>query len=88
MENEIDYQRGFESSENSKELVMYDSPNHTFDDAIESIWIATGHDEIQCEQLAILINNIGYTTIKVGHISELSPMAETLQLEGYKVAIF
>jgi hypothetical protein len=76
------------STSSHRELVMYDSNKHTFKDAIETIWIATGHDELQCEQLALLIDSKGYATIKVGDIDELKPMAETIELEGFKVAIF
>jgi hypothetical protein len=78
----------FGKTPDERELVMYDSQNHTFGDAIDAIWIATGHDEIQCEQLAMLIDATGCATIKVGNIDELQPMAETIELEGFKVAIF
>lgn len=78
----------FNTNPEEKELVMYDSDKHTFEDAIDIIWIATGHDELQCEQLALMIDSMGYATIKVGHIDELKPMAETIELEGFKVAIF
>jgi ferredoxin-NADP reductase len=73
---------------NERELVMYDSNEHTYDEAIDAIWIATGHNELQCEQLAVLIDTKGFATIKIGHIEELQPMAETIQLEGFKVMIY
>ncbi len=73
---------------NERELVMYDSDKHTYDEAIDAIWIATGHNELQCEQLAVLIDTKGFATIKTGHIEELQPMAETIQLEGFKVMIY
>jgi ATP-dependent Clp protease adaptor protein ClpS len=78
----------FQRNPNERELVMYDSNEHTYDEAIDAIWIATGHDELQCEQLALLIDTKGFATIKVGHIEELHPMAETIELEGFKVAIY
>jgi ATP-dependent Clp protease adaptor protein ClpS len=73
---------------NERELVMYDSDVHTYDDAIDAIWVATGHNELQCEQLALMIDSIGYATIKIGSIDELQPMAETIELEGFMVAIY
>jgi hypothetical protein len=77
-----------ERNPNERELIMYDSDKHTYDDAIDIIWIATGHNELQCEQLAILIDTVGYATIKVGHIEELQPMAETIAMEGFEVVIY
>jgi hypothetical protein len=77
-----------ERNPNERELVMYNSDKHTYDEVIEAIWIATGHNELQCEQLMTLINTVGYATIKIGHIEELQPMAETIQLEGFKVVIY
>jgi hypothetical protein len=77
-----------ERNPNERELIMYDSDKHTYDEAIDIIWIATGHNELQCEQLAILIDTVGYATIKVGHIEELQPMAETIAMEGFEVVIY
>jgi hypothetical protein len=42
----------------------------------------------QANNYALMINSKGFATIKVGHIDELKPMAETIQLEGFKVAIY
>jgi hypothetical protein len=75
-------------STDEMQLVMYDSDKHVYDDFIDAIYIATGYDELQCEQLTLMINSKGFATIKVGHIDELKPMAETIQLEGFKVAIY
>lgn len=73
---------------NFRELVMYNSEVHTYEEAIDAIYIGTGHNELQCEQLAILIDTIGYATIKIGCISELKPIAETIELAGFDVTIY
>lgn len=68
-------------------LILYKDTIHPIDEMIEMIWVATGHDDIQCEQLAMLVNSKGKTIIKSGDIDELIPMMETLQLERFKVDI-
>jgi ATP-dependent Clp protease adaptor protein ClpS len=68
-------------------LILYNDSKHTMVDVIDMIWIATGHDELQCEQLAVLAHTKGNVVIKKGDIDELIPMKETLELERYKVKI-
>lgn len=70
-----------------KGLVLYKSDKHSFEELVETIWIATGNDDIQCEQLAVLINANGYATIKEGDVDELKPMAETIELDGFRVIL-
>lgn len=70
-----------------KGLVIYKSDKHTFEELVETIWIGTGNTPIQCEQLALLINSKGYATVKVADIDEIKPMAETIQLDGFRVEI-
>jgi hypothetical protein len=81
-------QKYLSKGSSERELIMYDSDTHTYDEAIDAIWVATGHNELQCEQLALMIDSIGYATIKIGSIDELQPMAEAIELEGFKVAIY
>jgi ATP-dependent Clp protease adaptor protein ClpS len=68
-------------------LILYNDSKHTMIDVIDMIWIATGHDELQCEQLAVLAHTKGNVVIKEGDIDELIPMMETMELERYKVKI-
>lgn len=68
-------------------LVLFNDTIHTDDEMDEMIWVATGHDEIQCEQLRMMVRGKGSAVIKVGDIDELIPMYETLQLEEFKVRI-
>ena len=68
-------------------LILYNDSKHTIVDAIDMIWIATGHDELQCEQLAMMVHTKGNAVIKEGDVDELIPMKETLELEEYKVQI-
>jgi hypothetical protein len=70
-----------------RELVVFDNLKHSLARTSDEIWIATGHDLIQCDQLAILIKIKGYAVIKIGDIHELIPMAETLELAGFKTMI-
>jgi hypothetical protein len=70
-----------------RELIMYSSDKLTPEKASEIIWIATGFDVIQCEQLAQLIYSKGFATIKIGDIDELIPMSETILLDGFKTNI-
>ena len=72
---------------NKRELVMYDSDRHTFNQALRSIWLVTGYEEIQCEQLTILIHYKGHAVIKIGELEDLIPMMEVLIEEGYEVDI-
>jgi hypothetical protein len=71
----------------TQKLIMYRSNDHLFEDVVEMIWIATGHEKTQCEQLAHLIELKGHTVIKTGHIDELIPMSETIKLDGFKTII-
>lgn len=75
------------NTEGKSKLVMYDSDRHTFDEAIRSIWLVSGYEEIRCEQLALLIHTKGYAVIKIGELEELIPMLEILIEEGFKVDI-
>jgi len=68
-------------------LVLSKDTIHSDDEMDEMIWIATGYDEIQCEQLRMLVNNKGSVIIKTGDIDEILPMYETMQLEEFKVSI-
>lgn len=70
-----------------RQLVVYNDDVHTFDDVIDSLWIACGHDEIQAEQCAVIIHTKGYCTVKYGDYDELQPMMESLQLDGLNVMI-
>jgi ATP-dependent Clp protease adaptor protein ClpS len=72
---------------NIRELIMYDSDRHTFDEAINSIWLVTGYEEMRCEQLALLIHTKGRTCIKMGEVEDLIPMLEILIEAGFKVDI-
>jgi hypothetical protein len=72
---------------NVKSLVVFDNNKHTFFSVVDEIWIATGHDIIQCEQLALLIKSKGYAVIKISDVHELIPMSETLELSGFKTLI-
>lgn len=64
-----------------KKLVVYKNDNYDFFETSEIIWIVTGYDHIQCEQLAIILLTKGYVTIKTDEINILLPMAEALNLE-------
>lgn len=68
-------------------LVLSKDIIHSDDEMDEMIWIATGYDEIQCEQLRMLVNNKGSAIIKTGDIDEILPVYETMQLEEFKVSI-
>jgi hypothetical protein len=72
---------------NIKSLVVFDNNKHTFISTADEIWIATGYETIQCEQLALLIKLKGYAVIKISDIHELIPMSETLELAGFKTLI-
>ena len=65
-----------------RELVLYNSINYSFNETADAIWVATGYDLIQCEQLALLIKLRGYATIKTGHSQELLSIAESLEWVG------
>lgn len=71
----------------NRKLVMYYSDEHLFEDVVDIIWIATGYEKIQCEQLARLIETKGHAVIMIGHIDELKPMSETIILDGFKALI-
>lgn len=75
------------NSGNKSKLVMYDSDRHTFDEALRSIWLVTGFEEIQCEQLTLLIHLKGQTVIRIGEMEDLIPMMEVLIEEGYHIHI-
>lgn len=75
------------NTEGKSKLVMYDSDRHTFDEALRSIWLVTGFEEIQCEQLTLLIHLKGQTVIRIGEMGDLIPMMEVLIEEGYQVHI-
>lgn len=75
------------NTEGKPKLVMYDSDRHTFDEAIHSIWLVSGYEEIRCEQLALLIHTKGQAVIRIGELEELIPMLEMLIEEGFKVHI-
>ena len=72
---------------NVRSLIVFDNNKHTFFSTADEVWIATGYDMIQCEQLALLIKTKGYAIIKISDIYELIPMSETLELAGFKTLI-
>lgn len=75
------------NTDGKPKLVIYDSDRHTFDEALRSIWLVTGFEEIQCEQLALLIHLKGHTVIRIGEMEDLIPMLEMLIEEGYHIHI-
>jgi len=87
MNQEHKYNRQKTKPGSERQLVMYDDDIHTFDDVIDSLWIACGHDELQAEQCATIIHTVGYCTVKYGDIHTLTPMAESLGLDGFTVTI-
>jgi hypothetical protein len=68
-------------------LILFKDKNHTSEDFLDMIWIATGHPELQCEQLVAILNMKGSCVIKEGDVDELIPMQETLELERYKTQL-
>lgn len=87
MERELKDINGGVGNTSEKRLVMYNSNEHTFGDAIYSIWLATGYEEIQCEQLTLLIDMKGSVVIKIGNREELMPMLEILLSDGFDAEI-
>lgn len=87
MEREIKDISGGVRKSSERRLVMYNSNEHTFGDAIYAIWLATGYDEIQCEQLTLLIDMKGSAVIKIGDGEELKPMLEILLSDGFDAEI-
>ena len=69
------------------ELVIYDTPHKTIDEAIDVIWDITEHEEIQCEQIALTMATKGYAVVKIGEEEELDFMAEYMMLNGFDVNI-
>lgn len=76
-----------EHNPNLAELIVNDNRNHSFLRTADEIWIATGYDFLQCEQLSILLKTKGHTVIKISNIYELIPISETLELSGYHTLI-
>lgn len=87
MKEKKDFENNTYGNISKRKLRMYDSDRHTFDEALRSIWLVTGFEEIQCEQLTILVHHKGYATIRIGEVQDLIPMMEVLIEEGYRAEI-
>jgi hypothetical protein len=69
-----------------RELILYKS-DEDYDKLLETIWIGCGWEDIQCEQLALLIDSKGWACIKIGYYDELVVISETIELEGFRTCI-
>lgn len=70
-----------------RRLILYKSSNHTYDELVQTLWIGCGYEEVQCEQLATLIQTKGKGCIKIGYMDELGPIGETIELDGFQIGI-
>jgi hypothetical protein len=69
-------------------LILYNDDIHTDAELQEMVWVASGYDEVQCEQLVKLIRIRGHAIVKEGNIiEELIPMLDTMQVDGFKCKI-
>lgn len=87
MKEKWDFENNTYGNISKRKLIMYDSDRHTFDEALRSIWLVTGFEEIQCEQLTILVHHKGHAVIRIGEVEDLIPMMEVLIEEGYRAEI-
>lgn len=59
-------------------LILYNS-NHIWEDVIHQLEKATGHNIVQCEQIATIAHTKGKATVKSGDIRELEEINSILR---------
>ena len=59
-------------------LILFNS-NHFYDDVITQLQKATGYDNIQCEQIAIIAHTKGKAVVKSGEMEELNQINSVLK---------
>ncbi len=77
----------FKEKLKQRELILYKNNSYDFVKTSEIIWIATGYNIIQCEQLSLFVITNGFATIKKDHIYNLIPIAESLELNEFTTFI-
>lgn len=61
-----------------RKLILYNS-NHTWDDVLNQLELATGYDMLHCEQIAIIAHTKGKAVVKSGDMDELEPVNSVLK---------
>jgi ATP-dependent Clp protease adaptor protein ClpS len=72
---------------NRMELILFNDDINSFDFVIESLVEVCGHDPEQAEQCAIIAHFKGKCGIKIGTLSELTPMNNELNNRGISTVL-
>ena len=71
----------------SKDLIIYNDDENTFEHVIESLIDICNHSSIQAEQCTWIIHNNGKCGVKRGDLKKLKPMAEAFLERGIRAKI-
>jgi ATP-dependent Clp protease adaptor protein ClpS len=72
---------------NGKALILFNDDVNSFDFVIESLVEVCDHDPIQAEQCAMIAHFKGKCNIKIGSLTELTPMNNELNNRGISTVV-
>ncbi len=76
-----------EMNEDSRELILHNDEENTFDFVIDTLMEVCGHDGVQAEQCALIAHYKGKCAVKNGSVTDLKPPYEEMTNRQLTVSI-